>query len=165
MTNCEECWWHKKPIECPADFDIDTKVCANFKAKGMTDNDIIKAIEFCSADKIVYCEDCPFNEKCLNDENLFKPALDLINRQKTEIDRLEKLNADLVELADRRKKSAFHSLREIIALRKSLQTAKADAIKEFADRLKTEIFNTEYHVDRFYRRSIDKIAKEMVGAE
>ena len=31
MTNCKECWWAGKPIECPADYDIDTKECKNFK--------------------------------------------------------------------------------------------------------------------------------------
>lgn len=31
MTNCKECWWKGKPIECPADYDVDTKECKNFK--------------------------------------------------------------------------------------------------------------------------------------
>ena len=33
MTNCKECWWYGKPIECPANFNIDTKECKNFKPK------------------------------------------------------------------------------------------------------------------------------------
>lgn len=33
MTNCKECWWNGQPIECPADFNIDSKNCANFKSK------------------------------------------------------------------------------------------------------------------------------------
>lgn len=28
---CPSCWWYGKPIDCPADFDIDTKKCKNFK--------------------------------------------------------------------------------------------------------------------------------------
>ena len=33
MTNCKKCWWYGKPIECPANFNIDTKECKNFKPK------------------------------------------------------------------------------------------------------------------------------------
>jgi 5-methylcytosine-specific restriction endonuclease McrA len=33
MTKCENCWWYGKPIECPADFNIDTKICKNFSPK------------------------------------------------------------------------------------------------------------------------------------
>ena len=32
-NKCENCWWYGKPIECPADFDIDTHECKNFKEK------------------------------------------------------------------------------------------------------------------------------------
>lgn len=39
------------------------------------------------------CKSCPFYEQCENDEELVKYALDLINRQKVEI---EKLNVELV---------------------------------------------------------------------
>lgn len=28
---CSMCWWYGKPIDCPADFDVDTKECKNFK--------------------------------------------------------------------------------------------------------------------------------------
>ena len=33
MTNCKKCWWYGKPIECPDNFNIDTKECKNFKPK------------------------------------------------------------------------------------------------------------------------------------
>ena len=33
MNKCKECWWHGKPIECPANFDVDTHKCKNFEPK------------------------------------------------------------------------------------------------------------------------------------
>ena len=33
MKNCRECGWYGKPIECPSNFDIDTKECKNFVPK------------------------------------------------------------------------------------------------------------------------------------
>ena len=33
MKNCKECWWYGKPIECPANFNINTKECKKFKIK------------------------------------------------------------------------------------------------------------------------------------
>ena len=53
---------------------------------GMTDNEIIKALECCYA-KGKTCNDCPTNDfECTNIE---KMALDLINRQKAKIKELE----------------------------------------------------------------------------
>ena len=33
MTDCTKCWWHKKPIDCPASFNFDTKDCRSFEPK------------------------------------------------------------------------------------------------------------------------------------
>ena len=57
----------------------------------MEDREIIKALECCSCETIMYCEDqCPFYKKCTKDEQLSKYALDLINR-------LQAQNKDLAE--------------------------------------------------------------------
>ena len=56
----------------------------------MTDEQIIKALECC---KIGECDDCPFygvKEDC--EVELPEEALNLINRQKAEIERLQKEN-------------------------------------------------------------------------
>ena len=56
----------------------------------MTDEQIIKALECC---KIGNCDDCPFygiKEDC--DVELPEEALNIINRQKAEIERLQKEN-------------------------------------------------------------------------
>ena len=57
----------------------------------MTDNEIIKALECCKTPKCSNCAVCPkrhLGTECLGD--LITETLDLINRQKTEIERLEK---------------------------------------------------------------------------
>lgn len=52
----------------------------------MTDNEIIKALECCSCETIMYCEDqCPFYKKCIKDEPLSRYALDIINRQNDKV--------------------------------------------------------------------------------
>ena len=33
MTDCKLCWWYGQPIDCPAEFNVDTYECANFKPK------------------------------------------------------------------------------------------------------------------------------------
>ena len=58
----------------------------------MTDNEIIKALECVASDKDVLCKGCSYNKYYLNQchkENA-KDAIDLINRQKAEIERLKK---------------------------------------------------------------------------
>ena len=53
----------------------------------MTDNEIIKALECCINDK---CQECPLNKLFCGREVATEYALDLINRQKAEIERLKK---------------------------------------------------------------------------
>lgn len=53
----------------------------------MTDNEIIKALECCA---VAYdCPVCPFNCECGNMGNLSSAAIDLINRQKAELEELK----------------------------------------------------------------------------
>ena len=56
----------------------------------MTDNEIIKALECCNRDDYNGCGDCPFYHRCINNERLSIFTLDLIHRQKAEIERLQK---------------------------------------------------------------------------
>ena len=62
----------------------------------MTDNEIIKALECCIADK---CMECPLRKipKVKGCMNRLSFALDLINRQKAEIERLQKHNTIVAE--------------------------------------------------------------------
>lgn len=113
----------------------------------MTDSEIIKVWEYCAKNQT--CRDCPLSElpsNCLFTLN--KPTLDLINRQKEDIERLE---ADNKFLEDRRWKE--------------LSEVRAEAIKEFADKLKNMlglINGFDYDCSTIFYH-IDNLVKEMVG--
>ena len=65
----------------------------------MTDTEIIKALECCP--QHIMCGHCPFRnvENCMS--ALYVDALDLIKRQKAEIERLnEKLTEDINDIQD-----------------------------------------------------------------
>jgi adenine-specific DNA glycosylase len=156
----------------------------------MENNEIIKALECCSRDP--NCEKCP-----LKDIDCFinKPsiALDLINRQQAEIvslknkvellemekemskkdrdkatayamDIIKKQDVEIKRLTERNFELAEKGEKVVIAYK----TAKSEAIKEFAERLK-EKTNRVYYVESIallnVHEVIDNLVKEMVGEE
>lgn len=111
----------------------------------MTDNEIIKALECCISNKCT-CSECSYeytkhikneefevmsNGKSYDewscDEWLKCDLLDLINRQKAEIERLT-INMNAFGLGMKREKERADN-------------ARAEAVKEFAERLKEECGN------------------------
>lgn len=120
----------------------------------MTDKEIIKALECCTTE---ICWDCPFEPKeqrkgtigCC-EENI-KNALDLINRQKAEIERLKK---------------GYFEVEEAV-----IKTAKDEAVKDFAERLKAETievdvsygYGREHYTEAVAVIVIDNLVKERVG--
>ena len=110
----------------------------------MTDNKIIKALECCS-NNVLYeqCVDCPYKEYLEKGHTCIikatKNALDLINRQKAEIERLQDVN---------------------------IRLTKAEAIKEFAERLEPKLANNTDISAVGYQsivEVVDNLVKEMVG--
>lgn len=95
----------------------------------MTDNDIIKALECC-----MYghgCEDCHYIGKGFCNDKLKRDALDLINRQQAESERLQKaikVQDIMIEQQDYKIKSA-----------------KSEAIKEFAEKI-DQLFYRYAHI-------------------
>ena len=129
--------------------------------KKLTDNEIIKALECCSCETIMYCEDqCPFYKKCMKDEPLSKYALDLINRQKSEIERLKSANDEKFHqwhiLAEKSKQYYADLYNEAKYILKS------EAVKEFAERLKEETLTTDKFGEILLVQDIDNLVKEMV---
>jgi hypothetical protein len=100
----------------------------------MTDNKIVKALECCAEHP--NCKNCPCVDKigCVN--LISKDALDLIKRQKAEIERLEsKVN----------RLKQYDEERDIRLHARLTATARTEAIKEFAERLKSKTRKlTEY---------------------
>lgn len=126
--------------------------------KKFTDEEIIKAVECCSEPCCV-CDECPLycvGVNCSSFE-LHRYALDLINRQKAEIERL-------------RGSTIVNNIMESQRIKRE---AKAEAVKEFAEKLKLHsyIMSDESQTGIINRYSvvtvnqIDNILKEMIGDE
>ena len=91
----------------------------------MTDNEIIKALKLCMSEHMG-CEDgCPYDTKKLTYSQckleLSKDSIDLINRQRAEIERL--------------RCSAIRNGKQIGSLIHHLEQSKSEAYREFAERL------------------------------
>ena len=128
-----------------------------------TDNEIIKALECCISGEECDCLLCPLHDEefCTDERN--RAELDLINRQKAEIERLQEHNNILICRVD-----------DIVY---ECDCAKQEAIKEFAERLKEEPIKcafpllglqTRDEIEEYFndimlqvRDAIDKIVKEM----
>ena len=138
----------------------------------MTDNEIIKALECCND---CDCKGCPCNSdsecKGIDDAEI----LDLIKRQQAEIEELQseitllkQSNANLQELYQGEKEKVANAKQKVIDIAKALKTAKADAIKEFANRLKS-LFNFDSipaprdEWDRGYDYAIRELDEEIDG--
>lgn len=131
----------------------------------MTDNDVVKALECCSVNPMGYCKECPL----LNDFSpcgitLTRNALDLINRQKAELER-----KDIeIDILIKKKEALRDEVAELKAEVERLENAykqcawerdafsdNAEAIKEFAEKLK------EYFPS--IAKAIDHTAEELIG--
>lgn len=155
----------------------------------MTNNEIIKALEcmasvnengLCYAEQenikrmkegklCVVCgnienetyECCPFYQvpldTCMDDgcqQKALQLAIDLINRQKAEIERLEKAAKDFEE--------CFHRMDSLYHIKcMELKVARAEAIKEFAKRLKESVEYIPWCDYAPVQRCIDDLVKEM----
>ena len=121
----------------------------------MTDNEIIKALERCGMHR--ECCYCNSVEECGNKRVLTASTLDLINRQKAEIERLQKAGKEAV--------NCFTRMGTLYKIKcKELEVAKSEAIKEFAERLK-EMATSTFYEERKYvdTEDIDNLVKEMEG--
>ena len=148
----------------------------------MTDKEIIKGLECC----IGYheCSKCPYNSgaagtsECMSE--CTRDALDLINRQKAEIESLIG-NVKKCFIRNKTPSRYFKVLSDqpiliypyneaSIEIIPSKETIRAEAIKDFAERLKetliinneenTEIFDYDYTLE-----TIDNLVKEMIGEQ
>lgn len=103
----------------------------------MTDNEIIKALEYCFTNDFgkTNCNKCAFytaTAKCMDD--MQNAVIDLINRQREEIERLQKGNKLLSENADTAFQDGLNEAQELYALQVEGEI-KSEAIKDFAERL------------------------------
>ena len=117
----------------------------------MTDEQIIKALECCSKEPMINCRNCPYEESCnLGRSDMQKDALGLIDCQKSEIERLNHIRAELSKEID---------IWKDIAKRETgyVELARAEAIKEFVERLRTKRGSH----GEIWGEDIDNLVKEM----
>ena len=143
----------------------------------MTDEQIIKALECCISDETLACYNCPAYSVCDTGNVVIEEmAIDLINRQKAEInglisgqETLQKCIAEKDAEIERLKNAYRHFAWERDVFFEETKTAKDEAIKEFAERLKAQFeLRPSYHrltliVCDEVRNAIDSLVKEMVG--
>ena len=155
----------------------------------MTDKDIIKALK-CCGNVANCCDECPIISKLKDDckccQYLSANALDLINRQQAEIEELKIINehlatfnieneAEIKRLKAEEEKYPFKCVMPFNSMvcSKSIEDYDrlvgdigADAIKEFAERLKSYLLLYKPNqMSVISLENIDNLVKEMVGEE
>ena len=122
----------------------------------MTDNEIIKFMQ-CVIGNEVSCSECAY-QKVLPFPSCrmmcAKNALDLINRQRVEIEKLKQKNEFFLKTITENAQRALEVAVE------EIETAKSEAIKEFAERLK-EKFGIADCIVTVNNNDIDELIEEM----
>lgn len=125
----------------------------------MTDNDIIKALEYCFTNdwNRTKCDKCKFytgTMQCV--EDLKSASIYLINRQQAEIERLK------CEMGKLLPKDCAYAVQMEVSNKLETQI-RAEAVREFAERLKNKsLTKWDYH-DAVDVDEIDNLVKEMTG--
>lgn len=128
--------------------------------KKFTDDESIKALEVHSDTENSCMGVCPYSGDRLCGSKMAKDALAIINRQKVEIERLNKE-------VDRLSQCVLYHDGIVSDLEKDVFNAKAEAIKDFAERLKANMSNIarmEYGGNIYFCVGydlIDNLVKEM----
>lgn len=122
----------------------------------MTDKDIINNIERCIEND---CDNCTWMEQTACKEYMLHDAFDLLNRQQAEIDRLNSC-----VMSEEQVRTIMASQMHIV-FKEELKTARAEAITDFAEKLKKTLTGwASRPTDLEIKFAIDKVANEMVGA-
>lgn len=124
--------------------------------KKFTDEEIIRNYEWCIGCTSDRCRECTMDEEGFCEEELQDLVLDLINRQKAEIERLKSMNqAKLDCIHDLQNENEILSRNADTAFQDGLNERrdlfapeiKAEAYKEFAEKAKENFQNLEYSAD------------------
>lgn len=125
----------------------------------MTDEQIIKALECCRGWGVPHCSECAYksaNDLC--EDELRADVIDLINRQKAEIERLKKeleqseQSGDILETILEEKNADISEL---------IFKERDNAVREFADMLKQNADNYGSGDEFIAVSVIDEVMKEM----
>lgn len=124
----------------------------------MTDEEIIKALECCCGTAHDSCRNCPYDDIGCEDK-LEKDALDLINRQKAEIEKLSNCVVMQENLIQEQVLAGERIAKMIIADGE----IKAEAIKEFMAKAKCFGYYIDYPKEHrvIDEDDLDNLVKEM----
>ena len=130
----------------------------------MNDAEIIKALECCTKSGCSDNEtkDCPLKTYKDCSTRLAINALGLINHQKEEIERLQKIQQRQANLIIEERGRRDDLASTISALTIHSKTAKSEVIREFAEKLK-EKFEIADVVVTIDNKDIDNLVEEMTG--
>ena len=132
--------------------------------KEYINEDIISSLEIIATTR--NCNECKIRNckwgTCNCSQITANAALDLINLQKAEIERLKRENEILSVNADTAFQDGLNEARDLYATEVENEI-KAEAIREFAERLKDKsLTKWDYH-EAVDVEEIDNLVKEMVG--
>ena len=139
--------------------------------KKLTDEEIISSLEVIAATR--NCDECKIRNckwgTCNCSQITANVALDLINRQKAEIERLKECpkcvyeyDGEVTEYCIQGPCPNFKLI--YVGVDLSIKQIKNEAYKEFAERLKKETLSDRGY-DILQQGTIDNLLKEMVGEE
>lgn len=132
--------------------------------KKFTDEQIIEALKCCIAQENceeVSCEICPYDKVYDCKEVMLKNVLDIFNRKNAENERLKAKILVKDNIND-------YNTAQLRIAREELRTAKSNAIKEFAERLKEHSFVDNLSLngkETVYVEDIDRLVKEMTEVQ
>lgn len=129
--------------------------------KKFTDEQIIEALKCCIAQENceeVSCEICPYDKVYDCKEVMLKNVLDIFNRKNAENERLKAKILVKDNIND-------YNTAQLRIAREELRTAKSNAIKEFAERLKAISDSRPLYDELVYIDEIEEVVKEMTEEE
>ena len=148
--------------------------------KKLTDSEIVKALELCQLEDTTVCESCPLGKLYPYCDDVLAPVtVDLINRQKAEIERLQEENhiyneANHIIAYQRNQRD-----KEIVELQKQIKglhiyenKIKAEAYKEVFEKLnkkaevrKIKVFGGLHILKVVLLHDINELKHELVGED
>ena len=114
----------------------------------MTDNEIIKAYEEIIQTKAGY---------------IWQDVLDLLNRQKAEVERLTNKNDQQAEMMANLGVELTAMRSAANSYKSHYENAKSEAIKEFAEKIKQVLELNDLQEYKYVCKLLDVLVKEMVG--
>lgn len=129
----------------------------------MTYREIIKAVERCLSGKEELCRECPLNGKCYGDVDYLLESLDLINRQQEQLEAAIAGQETLQKALAEKDREVERLTAEKDQLIKTFGECQAEAVREFAERLKQRCSansDINYYI---LKKLVDNLVKEMAG--